>query len=263
MNNEIQSQTFRHLLQEILIKRCRNNKSYSLRAFSRSLGVSPSALTEMLSGKRKITKKSIEKLGLNLGLSMEEINSHVEESLKTSEESIGKASYRQITIDQYSLISDWYHYAIIELIKVKNFEPESSWIAQALNITVSEANIAIERLLRLGLLEMNESGFLVDTSSGFSSNISSDLTSSASRQLQKQILEQAIEALETVPLKQRNQTSMTMAIDPALIPEAIKKIALFRRELCEYLESQGSAKEVYQMSVSLFPITKLSQKEHV
>lgn len=255
----LKPQDFRSFLQEELIKRCRNNKNYSLRAFAKSLGIGPSSLTEMLNGKRSITKKSVAKLGLNLGLSAKEIEDFLAlTTTKTIELSEKQANYRQITVDQYSLISDWYHYAIIELIKVKGFKADNSWIAQALSITKSEANIAIERLIRLNLIELDLEGNLIDNSEGFSTNISPNLTSNGSRQLQKQILEQALSALENVPLKFRNQTSMTMAIDPDLIPEAIKRITKFRRELCEYLETQGTQKEVFQMSVSLFPITQIN-----
>lgn len=255
----LQPQNFKSFLQEELIKRCRNNKNYSLRAFAKSLGIGPSSLTEMLHGKRPITKKSIEKLGLSLGLSTADISNYLAIPIEQVEVSAKQASYRQINLDQYSVISDWYHYAIIELLKVVDFRPDNAWIAQALSITKSEANIAVERLIRLHLIEQDSHGYLVDTSAGFSTNISENLTSSGSRQLQKQILEQAIDALENVPLKLRNQTSMTMAIDPALIPEAIKKITKFRRELCEYLETQGTQQEVYQLSVSLFPITQIKK----
>lgn len=250
-------QDFQALLKEELVARSRKNPSYSLRSFARSLNVTSAALSEMLNGKRTITKKSIEKMGLRLGLSLGEVQFYQTGELTKKQGSIAAASFRQITIDQYSLISDWYHYAIIELLKVKNFNSDANWIAKALGITKSIASIAVERLLRLGLIEKNKEGELADTSSGFSSNINVDLTSMGSKQLQKQILEQSIEALLRVPISERNHTSMTMAIDPKHMPEAIKKITKFRRELCEYLESQGSASEVYQLSISLFPITQI------
>ncbi len=219
-------------------------------------------MTEILNGKRSITKKTIDKLGLALGLSLREINSFeavAVSTIKTTQAS--KADYHQINIDQYALISDWYHYAILELIKVKDFKSDNSWIAKALDISKSEANIAIERLLRLGLIERAEDGTLSDTSSGFSTNINGNMTSAGSRQLQEQILQQSIQALRTVPVTARNHTSMTMAIDPVHLPEAIKRITKFRRELCEYLESQGAPQEIYQLSVSLFPITKIHQPQ--
>ena len=47
-----------------------------------------------------------------------------------------------------------YHYAILELVRLKEFRPDSRWIARMLGITTDEVNIALNRLIRLGLLEM-------------------------------------------------------------------------------------------------------------
>lgn len=249
---------FKSLLQEELIARCRKNPSYSLRAFAKSLGIGHSALTEMLNGKRSITNRSIEKLGLALGLNMNAI-----EDLKnraSSEVQNEKNSYQQLTIDQFSIMSDWYHYAILELIKIKDFPHRTNDFARALGITKSEANIAVERLLRIGLLETNEDNTFQEINKGFATNISGNLTSIGSKKLQKQILEQSVEALMALPIEVRNHTSMTMAIDPRLLPEAIEKIKNFRRELSVFLETSGTPTEVYQMSLSLFPITQINSK---
>ncbi len=254
----MRTQDFRALLQEELIARCRKNSSYSLRAYAKSLGVSHSALAEMLSGKRVISKKSMEKFGVTLGLGMHEIIDYQNSPQSREDEKKQiQASYQQLTLDQFAIISDWYHYAILELIKIKNFPHSPSNFSKALGITRSEANIAVERLIRIGILETNAEGKLHEVSAGFTTNISGNLTSLGSKKLQKQILEQSIEALMTLPTEVRNHTSMTMAINPKHMPEAIEMIRKFRRELTDFLEAQGESSEVYQMSISLFPITQI------
>lgn len=252
--------SFKTVLQEELVERCRKNSSYSLRSFAKFLSVSPAALSDMLNGKRTITNKSIEKFGLALGLGLKEIEGYQKNKLRNLETPVNNNPYRQVTLDQFAIISDWYHYAMIELLKVPGFSKDILKISRALGITKMEAQLAVERLLRLELLEYDEEGELRDTSSGFSTNISESLTSQGSRKLQKQILEQSLYALENISIDQRNHTSMTMAIDPALLPEAIKRLAAFRRELCAFLESQGNPKEVYQLSLSLFPVTQISKE---
>lgn len=254
--SSLKAKTFKSLLQEELIERCRRNPRYSLRSFAKTLDVSPAALSDMLKGKRAITERSVEKFGFALGLSLKEIEKFKKQTDGASEN--GKVDFAQITLDQYALISDWYHYAILELIKIDDFNREIGKIAKALTITKSEANIAIERLERLGLIETKKEK-INDTSNGFSTNISGNLTSQASKQLQKQILQQSIEALQHVPIELRNHTSMTMAIDPDLMPEAIERIKKFRRELNTFLESKSKPKEVYQLSISLFPISQVSK----
>lgn len=264
MNKELRPKTFQSLLQQELVERCRKNPSYSLRAFAKSLEVSPSALSDMLRAKRPITDKTVEKFGFALGLRPKEI-----ETFKTSakprkktkaQRGTRRVSFQPIALDEYSLIADWYHYAILELIKIDGVRHEPAAFAKMLGITTSEANIAIDRLTRLGLVERGSDDRLRDTSSGFSTNISGNLTSQASRHLQRQILEQAIAALVKLPIEVRNHTSMTMAVDPALLPQAIEKITNFRRELCEFLESSAAPKEVYQLALALFPITQIEKQ---
>src|SRR6202050_4890689 len=64
---------FRLLLQDELAARCSRNPNYSLRSFAKFLSVSPAALSAILKGKRPITHKMKERLGLQLGLSLKEL----------------------------------------------------------------------------------------------------------------------------------------------------------------------------------------------
>ncbi len=248
-------QPFRLVLQEELVRRCRKNPGYSLRAFARSLKVAPSALSAMLNGKRPITSKSIQRLGLNLGLRLDEIREYSGEA--ENDRARQALRYNQVTLDAFALISDWYHYAILELMAVKEFRADFNWIAAALGITAQEARAAVERLQRLMLIEKTKDGKWRDTSGGRTTNIDGALTSSASRKLQKQILQQALAALENVDSEKRNHTSMTMAVDTRRLPEAVELTRKYRRDMSELLETAGKQTEVYQLSIALFPITDL------
>jgi len=246
-------QDFRAILQEELLRRCRKNPHYSVRAFAKSLNVVPSALNEILKGTRPVSEKMKTRLGLAMGLSLETISKipHNKQKLKTP-----VAGFNQITLDTYAIVSDWYHYAILELIRVKDFKSEVAWVARTLSITRSEVRIAVERLRQAGMLEITSDGKWIDTAGQFATNISGELTSAASRKLQKQILEKSICALEEVPVEKRNHTSMTMAINPEALEEAKEMITKFRRELCAFLESYPDPTHVYNLAISLYPISQ-------
>ncbi len=255
-NFKLNPTDFRLLLQQELIERCRKNSKYSLRAFAKSLGIGPSALSDMLNNKRAITPASIERLGLAMGLELSEVQKFTQKG-KLKE----KSDYQQLTIDTFSIISDWYHYAILELMKVKGFKNDLSWIAKTLNISKTEANSAFERLSRVGLIKIDKNGKWQDTSGGYTTNIeSSILTSAAHKKLQKQVLELSIKALESLPTDIRNHTTMTVSVNPKKLPIAIKKIKEFRRGLSEFFESDKEVSEVYQLAISLFPVSNLNQK---
>ncbi|MDH4466424.1 MAG: TIGR02147 family protein [Bacteriovoracaceae bacterium] len=245
--------SFQFRLQEELLMRNKSNSSYSLRAFAKLLQVSPSALSAMLRGKRSITKKSAEKMGLKLGMGLDVIK-----SLQIDDKGSKTLRYDQLSLDTFALISDWYHYAILELIRVRPFKSDAAWIAKKIGITKTEVNIAIERLVRIDLLEIDDEGQWHDISGGLTTNISEGLTSAASRNLQKQILEMAIQSIDTDDLSKRDNTSLTIAIHSDDLVEVKQRIKNFRRSLLEFLERPGtqSPNEVYHVSFALNPITK-------
>lgn len=243
---------FRVVLQQEFVKRCQKNPHYSLRSFARALSIEPSPLSAILRGKRPITEKMKNRLGLALGFSLSEMAKFSGTAPRGAE-----ANYQQLTLDSYAVISDWYHYAILELIRVKSFKGDLTYISKALGISKTETHIAVERLQRLGLLSISKNGKWVDnTTNGYATNINQDLTSQASKKLQRQVLEMALRALEELPTDVRSQTSMTMAISPEDLPEAKVMIKNFRRELCSFLEKNKKPTQVYNLGISLYPISK-------
>lgn len=245
-------------LQDELAQRTSKNPNYSLRSFAKSLDISPAALSALLNGKRPITYKMKERIGLRLGLSLEELKHlkarpHGNSKLKAGAE-LG-ASFQQITIDTFSIISEPYHYAILELIKTDGFTWNTRWIAQRLRLTVSEVNIALERLERVGLLGRGADGKLFDTTGGFSTDIREGLTSQAQKRFQQRSLEHAISSVQSVPVDLRDNTAMTMAINKDDLPKAKEHIKEFRRRFCANLESSPSLNEVYQLTISFVPLT--------
>lgn len=255
-SKRIQARNFKQLLQDELVARCRTNPNYSLRSFARSLQVEPSALSQMINGKRPITEKMKMRLGMALGLSTDQLR-HLPTTPETAPENThAKARFQQLTLDTFAVISDWYHYAILELTYVEDFKSDSTWISQRLGITKSEVNIAIERLLRLGLLKKNSKGKWIDASeNGELTHLSPAETSDAARKYQIQLLELSQKAVQEVPLARRNHTSATLCFDPEDLAPAIERIAEFRRSFAREFQPR-KAKEVYQLQVSFFPMTK-------
>lgn len=243
---------FRVVLQQEFVKRCQKNSRYSLRSFAKSLYIEPSPLSAILRGKRPLTDKMKNRLGLALGFSLSDVSRFI----NTGSQASG-AAYQQLNLDAYAVISDWYHYAILELIRVQSFKGDLTYISRTLGISKTETHIAVERLQRLGLLTIKKNGKWIDnTTNGYATNINQDLTSQASKKLQKQVLEMAIRALEELPTEVRSQTSMTMAVCPQDLPKAKDMIRNFRRELCAFVEKNKKPTKVYNLSISLYPISK-------
>ncbi|MCB0417748.1 MAG: TIGR02147 family protein [Bdellovibrionaceae bacterium] len=250
---------FRFYLQDELLRRCRKNPSYSMRSFARVLKLDSSALSKILNGKRGISKRMLKRLGESLGLSPQDMVQFRPTHGNRAVENTRQRSFELLSLDTFQFISNWYYYGILSLIDVKGFVPNPKWIATALGVTVSEVKIAVERLERLGLLEILEDGSWLTKRKDLTT-VGHEYTAPAFRALQKQVLEKALEALEEVPLEQRDQSSMTMAIDASRLPQAKERIKKFRRDLCNFLQSTGKLDQVYQMSVSLYPVSNLPKE---
>ncbi len=137
---------FRQFLQSELVRRTKLNPRFSLRAFAKHLNVQSGFLSKLLLGQRRITPAVIERFGPKLGLNLQEIEAY--QKISRGEES--SLDFRQISYDSFQMISDWYHFAILELASIEEFDPHPRWISDKLGISLAEAKDATERLIRLG-----------------------------------------------------------------------------------------------------------------
>lgn len=249
----MQRTDFKTYLKNELLERIKKNPRYSLRAFAGQLNLDPSTLSKMLNGKRPIGQKVTVQMAAQLGLSKNQVSKFL--TAKSTESEDVQTDYKFLALDQFAVISDWFHFAILELSMVNGFKPSRDWIAKALGMKAIEVDAAIDRLIRVGLLEITANGQWVDLSSGFTTNISSDMTSSAHRKLQEQLLTKAILAQQG-PRDRRDHSAMTMAINSSRIPEAKEKIRQFRRSLTKFLTEDADKDSVFSLNIALFPLTK-------
>ena len=157
-------------------------------------------------------------------------------------------------MDQFEAIADPVHFSILSLLETKGFSGLPKDIAAQLNLDIVEARAAAERLVRLGLLRFDARGRLrLAKSPGLTT--SHDVRSAALRRAHRKVLEESIAALEDVPVELRDITSITMAIDPAKLPEAKERLRELRRSLSDFLET-GNRTEVYRLNVQLVPVTR-------
>jgi len=64
--------------------------------------------------------------------------------------------------------------------------------------------------------------------------------------------------LEKMPSEEREQSTISLTVDEARLPEAKERIKEFRKELAEILNSGSQQGKTYQISVSLFPVSGFS-----
>ncbi|WP_216635927.1 TIGR02147 family protein [Bdellovibrio bacteriovorus] len=238
----------RLILLEEFVKAQARNPSYSMRSYSKKIGVSQAAVSEVLSGKRPLTAKTAQKILSGLDKSPAEIAGLLE-----AQERPQASKYKSLDMDTFHLISEWHYYAILSLAETKDFKGTAPWIAERLGLSKKLTEEALERLLRLGMLEKSKVTGEVRTT-GEQFEAISEIATPALKKANRQNIELITDALESVPVERRDFTAMTLCFDPDRLNDARKMIKNFRRDFTRVMES-GKKKEVYKICIQLFPLT--------
>jgi len=258
--------SYRSYLKTTLVEKLKTNPQYSLRAFSKFLNISHGQLSMVLQGKKHISEDSALNIASRLHLDEKEADYFCHlvrlESAKTvqSKEFIQKRletlhpkqTFHTLTLDAFKIVSDWHHYAILEMTELDTFKSDPAWIAKRLKISKAEVDLAIERLERLELIK-NKKGTWVKTNEFFS--VKSDLRNDALKKFHRQVLEKTLASLGTQDVQERKFGNITMSIDPSKLKEAEKRMEVFRLELAKFL-SRGRKTQTYQLSTYLFKLTE-------
>lgn len=244
----IGNEKFIHYLQRELVRRISDNPRYSLRSFANACNTSPGALSAILSKKRKLTEKTKTRIIDSLGLTLKDFT-----WLQDTKEIL--------PLDQMAVASEWYHFAILELIKTVDFKPNTKWIAQRFDLNIKEVEVAAERLIRLGLLKVSEDKWVDTFSDKYLNNFDGELSTPAHREMQKRLLEKSIFSLENTEVQMRNHTGVTMAINKKDIAKAKKLIEEFEMKFMEIMEENPKPEEVYHLAVNFFPLSNLNKKK--
>ncbi len=244
----METQFITEALKKEFINRCQRNEGYSLRAFARQLNVDHSLLAKILRGQKPLSKKMSFLVGEKIGLSSTQIQNLFESSREEQQ------SHR-ISEDVFIMMSDWYHFAILELVKTKNFTYSSNRLAKILSISTMEVEQAFERLQRLEFLILNKDNSVKLTKPN-NNWYNHKETNDARKIMQKQFLRKAIESVDNVDFSQRANSSLTLSISSRDIPKYKKIIQDFMDETDAFAESIKTKKEdVYQLCVAFYPLT--------
>jgi uncharacterized protein (TIGR02147 family) len=259
---------YRQFLEREFQARLRRNAGYSLRAFARDIGMQPSKLSEVLRGVRGLSKRTAEKVAKRIRLSPQEevvfinlIDLHQKRNRvaqRAAEEKLNALavmdSYGELNLERFKIISDWHHFAILELAETDSFESDPKWIAGRLDISTSTAMEAIERLLDFGLLKKDKSGNLKQTHLNLATP--SGIPSREIREHHSQILMKADAALHDVDISERDFSAITLAFDSERMEEIRDELKELRRRLGKKIQDRPNKDRVYCLSMQFFPIDK-------
>lgn len=240
-------------LQNVLRKRLlafqAGNPSFSLRAFARRLEISPGAASGLLNGKRKASSKLALRLAERLLLDPQE-----KALLLTAGRGAPVARPEALVLeaDQFRLLAEWEHLAILSLLRTKNFRSSPAWMARRLGISPSRVTLALRRMVKLGLVRRAAGGKFVRSAERI--RTSDNVRDLAIQKFHDENLTLARGSLHRDGINDRDFTAVTFAVDPERLEQAKVLIRKFQDDLTALLEG-GDKTEVYRFSTQLFPLT--------
>jgi uncharacterized protein (TIGR02147 family) len=265
---------YRKYLRDYYDFRKDSERGYSYRAFSKSAGfTSPNFLKLVMDGERNISADALEKFVTALHLQdqmadyfralvrMNQAKDDAERERWYDElnKLIPHSKKRMIDSEGHRYLSHWIYPTIRELVLLPDFQEDPYWIARRLqgNISPAAINQAVCFLLDEGFLKRDEKNRLVPTDHMVMS--SDEVKSLAIRNYHREMMERAKDALENLPLNEREFGALTFVLPQSAMEELKYRLKSFRDELHNWAVQtarDAQADSVIQLNLQMFPHSK-------
>lgn len=260
---------YREFLKSELVRRRTKNASYSMRAFACQVGLTQSALSQVLSGKKNLSNESATRIARQIGLAENEAeyfrtlvelakaqNPDLKKILSAKAQVLNpQRDVRELSVEYFSMIADWYHLAIKNMLDLDGLEFSPVNISTRLGISKLEAEAAIERLIRLNAIEVDPEKPGTYRRVDRSTVVRSESKNEALRRFHKQMLEKAIESVESQTPQEKWIGSETFPFSEAALPEANQIIENFMTAITDLSDRTPKHDHVYHLGVQLFKLT--------
>lgn len=248
-----QNRVFRELLISQFEEKLRMNPRYSLRAFAKFLNISDSALSKYVRNKRDFSHRTIERLCERLDIDKEKI--------LTDKPDIDLKTFA--TEDFYSSLSEPYYDMILEMAAVFEYLPDLDFLAKNLKLEKFVVATAIRKLEMAGLIKIDrEEGTWEKTNKHYSSISKSLYTSESKKTYQKRMLMKSLEAIENIPVQERQHTSLLLSICKDDLEE-LRELSYKMQEKIRDIANSNKEKHdaIYGLQISLFPMSDLKLED--
>lgn len=265
---------YREFLKDFQIAKQSHNPAFSIRAFLKRAAVSsPSLFKQIVTGERNLTEQTLAGFLAAMHLPPQEADYfralvHFNQA-RTSEEKqlqyerlreLGShAKVRIVGEDSYAFYQHWYTPVIRELVCMQPFGDDYAALAKRLRPTISasEAKTAVRTLVQLGFITAKPDGTYAQKDpllhTGF------EVHSLAVRGFNRQMVQLAGEALDRIPVQERNVTGVTMSVSPRTYGLITEEIRAFQDKILRLVESDPEADRVCQMNIMLFPVSQAKE----
>lgn len=255
--------TYRKFLNDEFAARQLKNPSYSLRAYARDLGLSPTHLSDILREKGQLSSDRaatvVTKLNLNdfdseIFLDLVEVECVGNEPAKMRAVRRLKAHFTDAKFLEpgtFAPIFEWYYLALMELLGTKIESDSPEYLGRRLGLAPEKIREALDLLLKNGLIAHDGTRLVVQNHT-----TPSDVPSEVVRRYHRQVLEKASTAMEEQDVSRRDVSAITIGIRRDKVGLVKERLRQFRRQLALELSEGVDKDSVYTLSMCFFEMTQ-------
>ncbi|MCM2280167.1 MAG: TIGR02147 family protein, partial [Oligoflexia bacterium] len=267
-------QDYRAFLGDYYAYRKATRQGFSYRLFAKRAGLkSPNYLQLVIQKKRSLTEPTAGRVAAAIGLKGPERDYFVAlvrrenastpdaspqervEAEKTHLIATRKLITRQIPQAQSRVLSEWFHLVVLEMVALRDFNPDPAWISARLRGLISEAQAeeSLKLLVSGGFLETAPDGRyrarnpVLDTGDGFNE--------ARVLQFHQQTLTMWRGLLETVGTSERQLGLLNIPISSKKVPELFRRVLAFQDEIIGWLQDEKDPDQVVQLGTYVLPVT--------
>lgn len=267
---------YRDFLAE-LYRRAREQQaaSYSYESFAADLGFSATnVLRLVIMRKRALATSSAQTIVKALGLKHENrkyfmaLVRHVNaRSPKLREEFFKKMlEAKEASIvshrdkDQLAFLSEWYHWVVLEMLRLRGAKADPQWLAEQLSLSVPADKIrrSLQLLEAIGLAVPDKAAGTMRVAEESPTLVPSDDTTArlAMTRHHQSMIENAKQALARLPSEQIEFNALTMCVSVEAFKEMQEKTKQFCAEMMAIEAREQTRECVAQLNLNLFTLTK-------
>lgn len=263
---------YRRFLKESLDAYKQENTNVSYRGFNRKLGFKSSgALKLIIDGKRSLASDGIYKITkglklteaearyLNSMVQMNNAGNHEQKDFHFREMLSIRPKSRPKTIEQslYKVFGKWYYVALLEVVRLADFQNDPKWIAKKMvpQVNPREVKKAIADLIEIGLLKKDELGRLVRIDNVLATP--DEVRSVSVLNFHNEMIDVARKALNETAANERDFSTLTISIAEEDFAKLKSMVQEFRKKVHAELETDDKRRNtVAHINFQLFKLTK-------
>lgn len=265
---------YRSLLKEEYRKKVAKNPSYSLRAFSRDIGLPQSRLSGVLNLRQGLSEKVAADIAdkLNMDADLKEIfillvkSEHARSELGRKlaraelDKKQGAPMAHNLTAAELGILTEWHNLVLLTYLGRQVGEQLNlNKMAEEMEITPESLNRALDSLTGLGLVQLDKNRKVDSVIKKIYA--SSEAPNAAIRSFQKQAFTRVANSLDKVDNLHRQVDTCFMLVAKNDLGKMKSEILTFLDNfILKYHSPDLKASEVYQLSIGLLP-TSLKEKK--